>query len=302
MTSCKDCLPHHDESALTVIIPIYNEHDSVEPLVKRLKEITASADYPLCWVIVDDGSDDGTEKKLAAVDEPSIHIVRQHQNRGYGAALKRGIRLAQSEYVAIADGDGTYPLERLSEFFQKARDNELDMVVGARTGANVHIPLIRRPAKWCLRQLANYLSGTVIPDLNSGLRLMRRNTVLEYVSILPDGFSFTTTITLAMLCNDYAVEFLPIDYHQRQGHSKIRPIRDTLNFIQLICRTVLYFKPLRIFVPLSLCLVLLAFTVLAVTHYGLGRATDVTFGVIFMSAVQMFAVGLLADMLAKRSR
>jgi hypothetical protein len=174
------------------------------------------------------------------------------------------------------------------------------MVVGARTGGNVNIPLIRRPAKWCLRMLANYLSGCSIPDLNSGLRLMRRIEVKRFYNIIPSGFSFTTTITLSMLTNELAVKFIPIDYYHREGNSKINPIKDTLNFIQLIFRTILYFNPLRIFVPLSIFSFLSAFFALGFTQYYFGQAADVTFGVLLTTSVQLLGTGLLADMIDKR--
>ncbi|GAB4544345.1 MAG: hypothetical protein Fur0020_13710 [Thermodesulfovibrionia bacterium] len=120
------------------------------------------------------------------------------------------------------------------------------------------------------------------------------------MNILPDGFSFTTTITLAMLTNGYRVKYIPIDYHKREGKSKIRPIQDTLNFIQLIIRTILYFNPLRVFIPLSLSLVVLSFLVLLVSYLIFGKAMDVTFGVIMMAAVMVMAIGMLADLIDKR--
>ena len=152
--------------------------------------------------------------------------------------------------VVITDSDGTYPNDRIPEL--AAMMTDWDMVVGARTGDEVRVPLVRRPAKWALNMLANVLVETRIPDLNSGLRVFRREVVLRFLPILPNGFSFTTTITLAMLSEGYRVTFVPIDYYARQGRSKIRPVYDTLNFLQLIVRTVLYFNPLRVFLPLSL--------------------------------------------------
>ena len=174
------------------------------------------------------------------------------------------------------------------------------MVVGARVGSKVKIPLIRKPAKWFITKLASYLTGTKIPDLNSGLRVMKKEVVEKYIRILPDGFSFTSTITLAMLTNGYSVKYVPIDYFRRYGKSKIKPIQDTLNFIQLIIRTVLYFNPLKVFVPLSLFLVLLAFLVLLGSWVLTGKVMDVTFGVVLMTAVMVMTIGMLADLIDKR--
>jgi hypothetical protein len=163
----------------------------------------------------------------------------------------------------------------------------------------VKIPLIRRPAKWAINQLANYLSQASIPDLNSGLRVMRRDVLQRFIRLLPAGFSFTTTITLAMLTNGFPVRFEAIDYEQRSGRSKIRPIRDTLNFIQLIIRTVMYFEPLRIFVPLSGLLIFASVAVL-VSSWLLGKVMDVTTVVLFVAGIQMLATGMIADIIDRR--
>ena len=179
-------------------------------------------------------------------------------------------------------------------------DGGADMVVGARTAPNASIPLIRRPAKWALRCLANYLVRRKIPDLNSGLRVMRRQTLERFIHLLPDGFSFTTTITLAMLANNCRVVFEPIEYHPRKGRSKIRPIRDTANFIQLIVRTVLYFDPLRVFGPISVLLLAAAFVVFLLGWLKLDKIPDGTIVALFLSGIQMFSIGLVADLINRR--
>jgi hypothetical protein len=178
------------------------------------------------------------------------------------------------------------------------------MAVGARTGESVHIPLVRRPAKWVLRKLASYLAGVRIPDLNSGLRAFRRELVETYVGILPDGFSFTTTITLASLTNHHQVEYVTIDYAHRSGSSKIRPIRDTLRFISLIIRTVLYFNPLRVFYPLFACLSLFlgaSFYYDVFLDETAPNLSDKTV-VLFLASVQVLSLGLVADLIDKKAR
>jgi hypothetical protein len=172
--------------------------------------------------------------------------------------------------------------------------------VGARTGPDAKIPLCRRAAKWMLTQLANYITGIKIPDINSGMRVMQKKALEGFERLLPDGFSFTSTITIAMLLNNYSVKYVPVDYFERKGKSKIRPIQDTLGFLQLIIRTALYFNPLKIFIPLSFFLVILAFLVLAVSWAFLEKPMDVTFGVILMTAIIVLAIGMLADLIDKR--
>jgi glycosyltransferase involved in cell wall biosynthesis len=237
---------------LTLVVPIYNEKDSVERLSERLEKVCGGMTDPHEILLVDDGSNDGTSEVLQAMDLPNVRVLTHTINRGYGSALKTGVRAAQYPWIAITDADETYPDERIPELYQLACDQSIEMVVGARVGADAKIPLIRRFPKFVLGVLANWLSGFKIPDINSGLRIMRKEVVKRYLRILPDGFSFTTTITLAMLSAGNRVEYVPISYANRSGSSKIRPIYDTLNFLQLICRAVLWYNPLRVFIPLCL--------------------------------------------------
>lgn len=287
-------------NGISVIIPVHNEESSIRDTVldisMQLERISNSFEI----VVVDDGSNDGTVKELKKICSQNIKIITHLENRGYGAALKTGIRNAQHEYIVITDADGTYPNERIPELIKTCQEGDYDMVVGARLGSKVKIPLIRRPAKWFITKLAGYLTGTKIPDLNSGLRVMKKGVVEKYIRIFPDGFSFTSTITLIMLTNGYSVKYVPINYFKREGKSKIKPIQDTLNFVQLIIRTVLYFNPLKFFISLSLFLVLLAFSVLFGSWLFLGKAMDTSFGVILMTSVIIMAIGMLADLINKR--
>ncbi len=285
---------------VSVIVPVYNEKDVILSTVQDLSEKMASSALKYEILIVNDGSTDGTESILKSSSFPNTRIIHHTENCGYGKALKTGINNTRYDCIVITDADGTYPHERIVELVKVFEEGNFDMVVGARVGKNVKIPLIRRPAKWFITKLASYLTGTKIPDLNSGLRVMKKEVVEKYIKILPDGFSFTSTITLAMLTNGYSVKYVPIDYFRREGKSTIKPIQDTLNFIQLIIRTVLYFNPLKIFVPLSLFLVLLAFLVLLGSWVLTGKAMDVTFGVVLMTAVMVMVIGMLADLIDKR--
>ena len=285
---------------LSIIIPVFNEQDCLEKTIQQMDELLKSSDLELEVIFVNDASTDKSSEILQGLAGRSYKVLHHEFNRGYGASLKTGIMCAKGDTIIITDADGTYPNERIPELVAMFEKGNFDMVVGARVGKNVKIPLIRRPAKWFISKLANYLTDTKIPDINSGLRVMKKDVVKKYLNILPDGFSFTSTITLAMLTNGYRVKYVPIDYFERKGKSKIRPIRDTLNFIQLIIRTVLYFNPLKVFVPLSLLLALFSFLVLIGSWVLTGKAMDVTFGVILMTAVMVLAIGMLADLIDKR--
>lgn len=297
-----------ETQGISIILPAYDEEHGIGPVIDQLHAVMArepaGRGLPYEIVAVDDGSQDATAEvaeRRAAIGPPgSVVVLRHHANKGYGASLKTGMRHARYDTLCITDADGTYPNDRIPDLIARLEQSHADMVVGARTGENVQIPLLRRPAKWAIGRLANQVAGEAIPDLNSGLRVFRRRAALEFFDILPDGFSFTTTITLGMLTNGYLVEYEPIDYHARVGKSKIRPIRDTLNFVQLILRIALYFAPLKLFLPLSgLLLVLgLAWGIFSVTV--LGQLADVSTLVIVMTAVQIAAIGLLAELINRR--
>jgi glycosyltransferase involved in cell wall biosynthesis len=229
--------------ALSVVIPAYNEEPAIGGVVGEIRDLLARNGLRAEILVVDDGSEDGTS---AAAFAAGARVIRHRNNRGYGAALKTGILAASHEVIAIIDADGTYPAQAIPAMLEKLRN--ADMVVGARVGDKVHIPLIRRPAKWVLGRLANYVAAAKIPDLNSGLRVFRRDVVLQYFPILPDQFSWTTTITLALYSDKYAVDYVPIDYRPRRGHSKIVPW-DAMSFAVLILRTAMLFRPLRVFLP-----------------------------------------------------
>ncbi len=278
---------------VSIIIPAYNEEKAISKVSSSLKKLPE--DYEI--IVVDDGS---TDKTFEICKTMNCRVIKHLHNKGYGAALKTGVKHSSSDLIAIIDADGTYPNENIPEFIKIIREGNSDMVVGARSGDHVKIPAIRKPAKWLINVLANYLSGVKIPDLNSGFRIIKKELIEKYYQILPDGFSFTTTITLAMLSNGHEIKYIPINYFKREGKSKIRPIKDTLNFIQLVIRTVLYFDPLKVFVPFSALLVLFAIIVLIGSWYFLGRAMDITFGVILMTAVIVMAIGMLADLIDKR--
>jgi len=287
---------------ISVVIPVYNEEHGLEKTVGQMNELLGMVDGEIEVIFVDDGSSDASSEILGKFDNHRFKVIRHEVNKGYGAALKTGIKNAKYEHIAITDADCTYPTEKIPELVEVYEKGGYDMVVGARKGESVQIPLVRKPAKWFLKCLAEYLTGRKIPDLNSGLRIMRKEVVEKFINILPDGFSFTTTITLAMLTNDHSVKYININYHYRRGDSKIRPVYDTINFIQLILRTTLYFNPLKIFVPLSLFFVASAFLVFILSWVFLDRIMDVSSGVLLMTAVIVMAIGMLAELIDKRMR
>jgi len=283
---------------VSIIIPAYNEEQAIGLVLEQLLRVMDEDGIPYEVIVVDDGSEDATAG--VAEQYEGVTVLRRGGNRGYGAALKTGIRHARYELVCIIDADGTYPNEQIPKLVGCLLEKGLDMVVGARIGEQVAIPLMRRPAKWVIGFMANLMSSSRIPDLNSGLRVFRREITQKFFALLPDGFSFTTTITLAMLSNGFLVEYVPINYHQRVGISKIRPVRDTINFLNLVFRIALYFAPLKIFLPLSGFLFCLAIAWGFFSKFALGELADTSTVVIAMSAVQVGVIGLLAESINQR--
>jgi glycosyltransferase involved in cell wall biosynthesis len=286
--------PARIERAVTVVIPAYNEGGHVAAQVEAVRRTMQQTGWPFEIIVVDDGS---TDQTAVEADSTGVRVLRRVRNQGYGAALKLGIHHAKHGWILITDADGTYPVEAIPELLALAEENE--MVVGARLGKSVQIPLARRPAKWFLRRLASYLAGQNLPDINSGLRLMRRSLVQRYLTLLPDGFSFTTTITLAAACDGHAVAYVPIDYHARLGSSKIRA-RHAYDFTLLILRTIVFFNPLKVFIPAGALLALAGVGkfVYDVTQRDLKESLLVA----LLGPLIIWAVGLLADQNARIAR
>jgi glycosyltransferase involved in cell wall biosynthesis len=278
-------------AGVSVVMPAYNEEKGIGPQIERLRQVLEGCGRAFEIIVVDDGSTDGTAAEARKHD---VRLVQQGRNRGYGAALKAGIAVAQNDWIVIIDADGTYPAESIPALL--AHGDEYDMVVGARVGDDVNIPWQRRPAKWILAKLASYLAEQDIPDMNSGLRLLKRPLVNQYEHLLPSGFSFTTTITLALLCNDYQVQYVPISYAKRVGSSKIRP-GHAYQFLLLILRTVVYFNPLRIFLPLGAVWFVAGVAKFIYDIYLWNLSESAVMGI--LTGIIIWCVGLLADQISK---
>lgn len=276
---------------VSIVVPAYNEEAGISDAVRGLRELISELAEGSELIVVDDGSSDRTAE---LAEQAGARVVVSPENRGYGAALKAGIARAEHDTIVITDADGTYPAAAIPELLEFAED--YDMVVGSREGANVAIPTIRRPPKWVLRRLASYLAGRRIPDLNSGLRVMRRSLVEQYAHLLPQGFSFTTTITLAALCGGHLVHYHPVDYYARVGDSKIRAFH-AAEFLLLVLRTVVYFNPLKIFLPLG---GILFAGGLAKFVYDLfiGNLSETAL-LGFLGGALLWALGLLSDQISK---
>ncbi len=240
---------------VTVVLPCFNEQDHVLLELERISAALDASGYSYELLAIDDKSTDNTLEVLRGAQQrfPHMRLMPFRRNGGSGTARRIGTQEARGRVVVWTDADMTYPNERIPELVQYLDDNpDVDQVVGARTSEEGTHKWARVPAKWVIRKVASFLSGTAIPDLNSGLRAFRRDVSLPYLRLLPPGFSCVTTITLAFLSNQHAVDYLPIDYARRAGVSKFHPFRDAYRYILQVLRMVMYFNPLKVLMPLAL--------------------------------------------------
>lgn len=275
---------------ISVVVPAYNEAEGVAQTVAEI--VTALAAEDGCEIlVVDDGSDDGTGR---AAEEAGATLLRHPHNAGYGKSLKDGIRAARHDTIVICDADGSYPAEAIAELLAAYREG-FDMVVGARR--SYRDSLWKAPLRRILKWLVEYTVGRRTPDVNSGLRVFSRETILPYLPTLSDSFSFTTSLTLAYMMSHRFVAYRPIAYRQRRGSSKVRLVRDSLRTLQYIVQAVLYYNPLKIFILLSVLCLALALAG-GVLRYSLGSPAGLWLGVGgLLAAVLVFSLGLLADLL-----
>jgi glycosyltransferase involved in cell wall biosynthesis len=274
-----------DMAKVTVVIPAYNEQGAVGEVVASLRQTAPGAHV----LVVDDGSGDATAERAAAA---GAEVLAHETNRGYGASLASGIRHASSEYVICMDADGQHdPADvlRLAAELQTC-----DMVVGRRT-ADSHVDMARRPGKKVLSWFANFLAGQVIPDVNSGLRGFRREVILQYLHLMPRGFSFSTTSTFAMLKSGRRIHWLDIQVAQRVGTSTVRQLRHGPQTLMLMLRLTVLFDPLRIFLPVAGAMLGFAaiMTLLNFLFFRLAvPQTAVFFG---LAGIIIFMLGLVTD-------
>jgi glycosyltransferase involved in cell wall biosynthesis len=276
---------------LAVILPAFNESGGIEDTLRRIRDVLATFPGTTEVIVVDDGSTDGTGALAAAA---GVRVITHPWNRGYGAALKTGILGTTAPAIMIMDADCTYPPDAIPRLYGKL--DGADMVVGSRLLTSRGVAWIRRPGKWILNRFASYLVNRRIPDLNSGQRVMKRETVLRYMHLCPSGFSFTSTITLAMLANGHNVIYEPIDYLKRAGRSKVRASHFA-SFILLVVRAMVLFNPLKVFLPVG-ALAFLAGIAKLIQDIYLWNLSE-TAVMAFLSAMTIWAVGLLADMISR---
>ncbi len=279
----------------SVIIPAYNEAGSIGSVLERLTKYLSSLDQEHEILVVVDGASDASAEEVRGV-EGVIRLVEHPYNMGNGAAIKTGIRHARGEVLVFMDADGQHAPEDIGRLLAECR--KYDMVVGAR-GKEAQAGWHRRMANGLYNGLASYVTGRRIEDLTSGFRAMRRSVVSRFVSLLPNGYSYPTTITLCIIRAGFSVKYIPIEVARRQGgKSHIRLFSDGTRFLLVIAKICMLFSPLKIFLPVSLYLFLMGLGYYGYTFLTAHRFTNMSM-LLFTTAVMVFMMGLIAEQIAQ---
>lgn len=277
-----------------MVIPAYNEENSITSTLQDLHlTLTRAGLCPYEVIVVDDGSTDNTRNMA---QQSNCLVLSHPRNAGYGAALKTGILRAQYDTIVITDSDGTYPVAKIPELYNRYITG-FDMVVGAREGAVYRGSYIKWPLRLILRFIVEWTAGKKIPDINSGLRVFSKKKIIPYFSRLCNTFSFTTSATLAYSMTGQFVGYVPISYSLRVGSSHVRLWRDSLRTLQFIVQASIYYNPLKIFLLLAaVCMLGAVFSLfIAIT---LKIATGFLMAVMLIcTSILIFCLGLLADLL-----
>jgi glycosyltransferase involved in cell wall biosynthesis len=281
------------EVDVSVVLPVFNESGHLEKEIFRIREALAASRYSFEILVVDDGSSDGSGDLLERIG--GIRLLRFNTNRGSGSARKFGTLAARGRVVVWTDVDMTYPNDEIPDLVDRL--DGWDQVVGARRTEEGTVKLLRKPAKWFIRRLASYLTGVKIPDLNSGFRAFRRDVGLQFLYLLPPGFSCVTTITMAFLSNGYSVKYHDIDYLPRAGTSKFHWWRDTRRYLLQVVRMVLSYEPLKVLMPPAVVLGLVGLAKLVYDlvdkDFRVGTNTIVVLGL----TIALGLLAMLADLL-----
>jgi polyisoprenyl-phosphate glycosyltransferase len=286
----------------TIVLPCYNEQDHVLAEIDRITAAMDASEFSYELLAIDDKSTDNTLELLrgALSTHPKMRLIAFRRNGGSGTARRIGTNSALGRIVVWTDADMTYPNERIPEFIRYLIDNpDVDQVVGARTSEQGTHKILRVPAKWVIRKIAESLSSTKIPDLNSGLRAFRRDVSLPYLRLLPPGFSCVTTITLSFLSNQHSIDYLPIDYAKRSGTSKFHFLHDAYRYILQVLRMIMYFNPIKVLMPLALTILGIGVVkgIVDIARYHFRLTTNSV--LLILTGLIIAAIALLADLIVR---
>jgi glycosyltransferase involved in cell wall biosynthesis len=289
---------------VSVVLPVFNEAGHIADEIARIVAAMDASGYSYDLDVYDDGSTDGTHEVLERLDAsrryPRMRYVSRRRNSGAGTVRRLGTQQARGQIVAWTDADMSYPNDRLPEFVEMLEhDRGIDQVVGARTSEAGRYRVLRIPTKWVIRRIASYLTAATIPDLNSGMRVFRRDVAQPYLRLLPSGFSCVTTLTLSFLANGHEIRYVPIDYVSRAGRSKFHFIRDAYLYILQVLRMVMYFNPLKVLMPVALWIVGAGAVKMVTDVIRFGWRVPGSTVLILLTGLQVAALALLGDLIVR---
>lgn len=283
---------------ISVIIPVFNEQDAIARTLRELRDVLEQDFREYEIIIINDGSTDNSLEIIKRERVKNLCLINHIENLGYGKSLLDGILSAKYDCVAIMDADGSYSAKDIKELYPFYP--QYDMVVGARSGKAYKEGIFKRPARKLFKCLSEYASGRNIPDINSGLRLFKKEIVLKFQDSLCFGFSFTTTLTLIFLLNHYYVKFVPISYLRRKGKSKINHPRDMLRAGQIIIESILYYNPIKLFLLIGTIDSIFGIAIGALNHFYFKiKILEIISAFCVASFIPIFCFGLIADQLKK---
>lgn len=281
-----------ENASVSLIIPAYNERKCIGDLLEKSIEVMKGLGRPWEIIVVDDGSSDQT---LEVIKDKEVKIIAHPYNIGNGAAIKTGIRHASGEIIVMMDGDGQHNPEEIPRLIAKI--GPYDMVVGARTNGftqNKH----RTLANHSYNLLASYMTHFIIKDLTSGFRAIKSNVLRRFTYLIPNTFSYPTTLTLSLLRAGYSLKYEPIVTMERTGKSKINLLSDGVRFVLIIFKIATFFAPLKIFLPFSWLFFGLGLANYAHTYFTTHRLTNMSV-LCFIAGFLFFLLGLISEQIAQ---
>jgi glycosyltransferase involved in cell wall biosynthesis len=287
---------------VTIVLPCYNEQDHVIDEVERICKAMDNSGKTYELLAVDDCSSDDTLARLREAEPrfPNMRVMAFQHNSGSGTVRRIGSQQARGEIVVWTDADMSYPNERIPDLVDVLdTDPSIDQVVGARTSEEGTHKMLRVPAKWFIRKIAERLTNSRIPDLNSGLRAFRREVSLPYLRLLPPGFSCVTTITLAFLQNQHDIKYVPTSYAKRAGESKFHFLHDAYRYILQVLRMVMYFDPLKVLMPPALWLFVIGVVKGVVDMFRHPFYFPASTVLLVVSGIMIGSLALLADLVVR---